>query len=138
MRVPWVPGHPLIFDNGCQAPVLRKNLCANRPNLGWISEKISKFSLFWIQPSFLLGKMRMNPWIFWDGHPSSESPGASPAKVIYFHKTMRTLLMFKKVWIMQHYVAIFGKPLIILHCVYSGLHTLQMFTVKLHSLYFRN
>ena len=31
MRVPRVPGHPLNFDNGCQAPVLRETLGANRP-----------------------------------------------------------------------------------------------------------
>ena len=31
VRVPRVPGHPLKFDNGCQAPVLRKALGANKP-----------------------------------------------------------------------------------------------------------
>ena len=30
--MPRVPGHPLNFDNGCQAPVLRETLGANRPD----------------------------------------------------------------------------------------------------------
>ena len=32
VRVPRVPGHPLNFDNGCQAPVLREILGAKRTN----------------------------------------------------------------------------------------------------------
>ena len=31
MRVPRVPGHPLKFDNECQAPVLREALVVNKP-----------------------------------------------------------------------------------------------------------
>ena len=30
--MPRGPGHPLNFDNGCQAPVLRETLGADRPN----------------------------------------------------------------------------------------------------------
>ena len=33
MQVPQVPTHPLKFDNGCQAPVLREALVANKPHL---------------------------------------------------------------------------------------------------------
>ena len=69
VRVPRVPGHPLNFDNGCQAPVLR-----DEPQviIVPISLQIPSFC------AFRLEKIGLNPEFFWAGHPSSESPGAAP------------------------------------------------------------
>ena len=43
VRVPRVPGHPLNFDNGCEALILRKILDANKRNLGPSINYVSTF-----------------------------------------------------------------------------------------------
>ena len=71
VRVPRVPGHPQIFDNGCQSPVLREALLPINP----IQLKISMSTNY---SSFLFWKIGLNPRFFLGGHPSSESPGVAP------------------------------------------------------------
>ena len=62
VRVPRVPGHPLKFANGCQAPVLKEASDANKPNF----LKNFKFLLivFAIQLSFF--ENRAEPWDFFE------------------------------------------------------------------------
>ena len=61
-RVPRVPGHPLRFVNGCQAPVLRGALGANKPNF-LINFKFLLI-VFAIQLSFF--ENRAEPWDFFE------------------------------------------------------------------------
>ena len=62
VQVPRVPGHPLNFDNGCQAPVLKEASDANKPNF------LKNFKIFLIvfaiQPSFF--ENRAEPWDFFE------------------------------------------------------------------------
>ena len=74
VRVPRVPGHPLKFDNGCQAPVLREALVANKPHF------LKNFYVYKLYPqsSFLFWKIGLNPRFFLSWAPFLWKPWSRP------------------------------------------------------------